>query len=150
VPLEKDAKGGLIALGDEPPQEVPVGERLQARVFDRPAEELQDRPGLGSGHHGSPGRNEPLPIVAPRANQRRRIFSAATAPALAAAGSLVVFIVWVYYSGQILLLGAELTKAYANRFGSRIRPAENAVPVTDEAHAQQGLPRQTSTPGARQ
>jgi membrane protein len=34
-----------------------------------------------------------------------------------AAGSLVVFVVWVYYSGQILLLGAEFTKVYARRFG---------------------------------
>src|SRR5205807_4834911 len=69
--------------------------------------------------------------------------------AYGAAGSLVVFIVWVYYSGQILFLGAEFTKVYANRFGSRIRPAENAVPVTDEARAQQGLARQPAVPGAR-
>ena len=39
--------------------------------------------------------------------------------AYGAAGSLVVFVVWVYYSGQVLFLGAEFTKAYANRFGSR-------------------------------
>lgn len=36
-----------------------------------------------------------------------------------AAGSLVVMLVWVYYSAQIFLLGAEFTWAYARRFGSR-------------------------------
>lgn len=39
-----------------------------------------------------------------------------------AAGSLVVFVVWVYYSGQVFFLGAEFTRAYANRLGSRSRP----------------------------
>jgi membrane protein len=36
-----------------------------------------------------------------------------------AAGSLVVVLVWVYYSAQIFLLGAEFTWVYAHRFGSR-------------------------------
>jgi membrane protein len=36
-----------------------------------------------------------------------------------AAGSLVVVLVWVYYSAQIFLLGAEFTWAYAHTFGSR-------------------------------
>jgi membrane protein len=35
-----------------------------------------------------------------------------------AAGSLVVILVWVYYSAQVLFLGAEFTRAYACRFGS--------------------------------
>lgn len=39
-----------------------------------------------------------------------------------AAGSLVVILLWVYYSAQIFLLGAEFTWVYAHRFGSR-RPA---------------------------
>ncbi len=34
-----------------------------------------------------------------------------------AAGSVVVLLVWVYYSAQIVLLGAELTRAYVERFG---------------------------------
>jgi membrane protein len=75
--------------------------------------------------------------------------NASVGSAYGAAGSLVVFVVWVYYSGMILFLGAEFTKVYANRFGSRIRPAANAVPVTDEARAQQGLPREPAVPGAR-
>jgi membrane protein len=58
-----------------------------------------------------------------------------------AAGSLVVFVVWVYYAALILFFGAEFTKDWANRFGSRIRPAPNAVPLTDEARAEQGIPR---------
>lgn len=36
-----------------------------------------------------------------------------------AAGSLVVLLLWVYYSAQIFLLGAEFTWQYARRFGSR-------------------------------
>jgi membrane protein len=36
-----------------------------------------------------------------------------------AAGSVVVLLVWVYYSSQIFLLGAEFTSIYAYRFGSR-------------------------------
>ncbi|MBP8309176.1 MAG: YihY/virulence factor BrkB family protein [Burkholderiaceae bacterium] len=36
-----------------------------------------------------------------------------------AAGSLVVVLLWVYWSAQILLIGAEFTWVYANRFGSR-------------------------------
>jgi membrane protein len=36
-----------------------------------------------------------------------------------AAGSLVVILLWVYWSAQILLIGAVFTWVYANRFGSR-------------------------------
>jgi membrane protein len=36
-----------------------------------------------------------------------------------AAGSLVILLVWVYYSAQVFFLGAEFTRAYACRFGSR-------------------------------
>lgn len=37
-----------------------------------------------------------------------------------AAGSLVVILLWVYYSAQIFLIGAEFTWVYANLFGSRV------------------------------
>jgi membrane protein len=37
-----------------------------------------------------------------------------------AAGSFMVLLVWVYYSTQILLLGAEFTQVYATRFGSGV------------------------------
>jgi membrane protein len=35
-----------------------------------------------------------------------------------AAGAVLILLIWVYYSGQIFLLGAEFTRAYAQRFGS--------------------------------
>jgi membrane protein len=60
--------------------------------------------------------------------------------AYGAAGSLIVLLVWTYYSAMILFLGAEFTKVYAYKYGSHIEPAENAVPVTQEALAQQGTP----------
>ena len=41
------------------------------------------------------------------------------ASAFGAAGSLVVMMVWVYYSAQIFLLGAEFTWVYAHTYGSR-------------------------------
>ncbi len=44
-----------------------------------------------------------------------------------AAGSLVVILLWVYYSAQIFLLGAQFTWVYANSYGSR-------KPVPDYAH----------------
>lgn len=44
-----------------------------------------------------------------------------------AAGSVAVLLLWVYYSTQILLLGAEFTQIYAERFGAHIEPNENAM-----------------------
>jgi membrane protein len=58
-----------------------------------------------------------------------------------AARALVVILLWVFYSAQILFLGAEFTQVYANMYGSRIIPADNAVPVTEEAREQEGIPR---------
>jgi membrane protein len=46
-----------------------------------------------------------------------------------AAGSLVLVLVWVYYSAQILLYGAEFTQVYANWMGQRIHPTEEATVV---------------------
>jgi membrane protein len=43
-----------------------------------------------------------------------------------AAGSLVVFMVWIYYSALIFLLGAELTQMYARHRGAPIEPAAYA------------------------
>jgi membrane protein len=43
-----------------------------------------------------------------------------------AAGSIIIFMVWVYYSSVILYLGAEFTKVYAKLFGSTIVPNEYA------------------------
>jgi len=46
-----------------------------------------------------------------------------------AAGSLVILLVWVYYSSLILYFGAEFTKAWAVKFGEPIRPNDYAVTV---------------------
>jgi membrane protein len=47
------------------------------------------------------------------------IGSSAVASSYGAAGALMVLLLWVYYSAQIFLLGAEFTKVYANRHGSK-------------------------------
>lgn len=44
-----------------------------------------------------------------------------------AAGSIIVFLIWVYYSSIILFFGAELTQAYAVEHGSRFQPEEHAM-----------------------
>jgi membrane protein len=44
-----------------------------------------------------------------------------------AAGSLVILLLWVYYSAMILYFGAEFTKAYSVKFGSPIYPDDYAV-----------------------
>jgi membrane protein len=43
-----------------------------------------------------------------------------TASTYGAAGSLVVILLWIYYSAQILFFGAELTQVYANQYGRQI------------------------------
>ena len=45
------------------------------------------------------------------------------------AGSLVIILVWVYYSTMIFLFGAELTYVYAKEMGSEIQPYTNAVKI---------------------
>ncbi|MEM9508161.1 MAG: YihY/virulence factor BrkB family protein [Cyanobacteria bacterium P01_E01_bin.35] len=46
--------------------------------------------------------------------------------AYGAAGSLIVFLAWVFYSAQILLFGAEFTQVYAGKYGRKIRPNSRA------------------------
>jgi membrane protein len=59
--------------------------------------------------------------------------------AYGAAGSLVVLLVWIFYSAQIFLFGAEFTQVYARRQGARIQPSANAVRVTNLERAEQGM-----------
>jgi len=47
------------------------------------------------------------------------IGKAGVGSAYGAAGSLVAFLIWVYYSAQIFFLGAEFTHSFAERHGSR-------------------------------
>src|SRR5262245_14469663 len=56
------------------------------------------------------------------------IGSSAVASSFGAAGALIVLLLWVYYSAQIFLLGAEFTKVYANRHGST-----QGAPVSENA-----------------
>ena len=39
----------------------------------------------------------------------------------------MVLLIWVYYSAQIVLLGAEFTRAYVEHFGGRPAPSEHAT-----------------------
>ena len=45
------------------------------------------------------------------------------------AASLAVILLWVYFSGVVLFLGAEFTQAWAQRHGAPLEPKENAVKV---------------------
>jgi membrane protein len=57
--------------------------------------------------------------------------SSAVASSFGAAGGLIVLLLWVYYSAQIFLLGAEFTKVFANRHGSK--QDHPVVETADEA-----------------
>lgn len=61
---------------------------------------------------------------------------AGVATPFGAAGSVVAFVVWVYYSGLILFFGAELTKVSARHAGRPIEPAPDAEPARPAATAQ--------------
>lgn len=54
-----------------------------------------------------------------------------------AAGSLVILLLWTYYSSIILYIGAEFTKAYAVAYGSEIHPSDYAV-TTKEIEVETG------------
>jgi membrane protein len=60
-----------------------------------------------------------------------------------AAGSLVIILLWAYYSSQILFFGAELTQVWARHRGSHIVPDKHAVP----ADRKMSLPGQTNKDG---
>lgn len=49
--------------------------------------------------------------------------------AYGAAGSLIIILVWIYYSSLIVFFGCEFTQQYANTFGEKIRPKAHAVEV---------------------
>lgn len=52
-----------------------------------------------------------------------------------AAGSIVIVLLWVYYSSQVVLFGAEFTRVYAKYRGSPLEPKENARRVNPREHA---------------
>src|SRR5438477_982941 len=55
--------------------------------------------------------------------------SGAAGSVYGAASSLITLLLWVYYSSQILLFGAEFTQVYATRAGRELKPREYAVRV---------------------
>ncbi|MCI0398223.1 MAG: YihY/virulence factor BrkB family protein, partial [Chloroflexi bacterium] len=63
----------------------------------------------------------------------------AVGSAYGAAGSIVIILLWFYFSTQIFLFGAEFTQVYANRYGSKIVPAAyaRALDVAIEALEQE-------------
>ncbi len=68
--------------------------------------------------------------------------SGTAASAYGAASSLITLLLWIYYSSQILLFGAEFTQVYANQSGARIEPDDYAVCI--EQHE-----KEVSRPGER-
>ena len=49
-----------------------------------------------------------------------------------ASGSLVLILLWIFYSAQIFLFGAEFTRVYTRSQGERIEPAGNAMKISSE------------------
>lgn len=70
-----------------------------------------------------------------------------------AAGSLVVILLWVYYTSQILIFGAEFTRVYALRYGGGAKPRADAMLIQADELTRQGMqpedaekaPKPTST-----
>jgi membrane protein len=64
--------------------------------------------------------------------------------AYGAAGSIIIILVWIYYSSAILYIGAEFTEVYAEATGCNIEPADYAVHVqqTEVEHVVEKLPPQ--------
>ena len=56
-----------------------------------------------------------------------------------AAGSMMILLLWVYYSCQILLFGAEFTRVWAARHGVKVKPEEFAVKDPDAVHPKSAL-----------
>jgi membrane protein len=55
--------------------------------------------------------------------------SGAAGSAYGAASSLITLLLWIFYSAQILLFGAEFTQVYADAYGSQVKPQEHAIMV---------------------
>jgi membrane protein len=64
--------------------------------------------------------------------------------AYGAAGSIILLLLWIYYTAAILYIGAEFTEVYAEAIGCKIEPAEYAVHVvqTEVEHVVKTLPAQ--------
>jgi membrane protein len=60
------------------------------------------------------------------------------ASSFGAAGSVVVFMIWVYYAALILLFGAEITQAVADARGAKVPASEHAEPAQDAPPERRG------------
>jgi membrane protein len=49
--------------------------------------------------------------------------------AYGAASSLITLLLWIFYSAQILLFGAEFIQVYSNTYGSQVKPQQHAIMV---------------------
>lgn len=56
-----------------------------------------------------------------------------------AAGSLIIILIWVYYSAAILYISASFTRVYASYKGENIQPAEHAVYVEEKETEKQAV-----------
>ena len=65
--------------------------------------------------------------------------NSAVASIFGAAGSLVLLLLWIYYSAQILFFGAEFTQVYANKYGSKILPERKEKTARLELREQPAL-----------
>jgi membrane protein len=59
------------------------------------------------------------------------LYSAGAGRAYSIAGGIIIVLLWIYYSAQVFLLGAELTKIYATRRGSRRNTRKGALVYGD-------------------
>ena len=66
-----------------------------------------------------------------------------TASSYGAAGSMMILLLWVYYSCQILLFGAEFTRVWAARHGAKVKPEPFAVKDPDAVHPKSALTANT-------
>lgn len=73
---------------------------------------------------------------------------AGVASTYGAAGSLVVILLWIYYSAQIFFFGAEFTQVYSRRYGSRILPSDAAVRAPEARQTVQKRLRQKAAQAA--
>ncbi|MGE5073258.1 MAG: YihY/virulence factor BrkB family protein [Anaerolineae bacterium] len=63
-----------------------------------------------------------------------------------AAGSLILLLLWIYYSAQILFFGAEFTQVYANTYGSKIVPEAGAKSIAAKSAEPHTEPSRRLTP----
>jgi membrane protein len=67
--------------------------------------------------------------------------------AFGAAGSLVIILLWIYYSAQIFFFGAEFIQVFARYHGERIEPAEGAMRLYKQTPVQPNPPNESAENG---